>query len=72
VTAIISYAPFWETLKTKGISTYALVEKHRISSETINRLRHGKGISTTKIDDLCKILECKVEDLILYVPDGGN
>ena len=63
---MISYTPFWNTLKKKGISTYALINKHNISSSTIDRMRKGKGISTLKIDDFCKILDCNVQDIIEY------
>ena len=69
---MISYAPFWETLKTKKITTYALITHHNISSATINRMKQGGGISTMKIDDLCRILDCRVEDIILYTPDENE
>ena len=67
--ALISFDPFWETLKRKEISTYVLIKKYNISSATIDRMKKGNGISTMKIDDLCKILECNVEDIIRYLPD---
>lgn len=66
---MITYTPFWKTLKEKGESTYTLIEKYGISSATIDRLRNGKGISTAKINDLCKILNCTVSDIIKYEPD---
>lgn len=67
---MISYEPFWETLKKKGVSTYALITKHGISSATIDRIKKGGGISTMKIDDLCSILDCKVEEIIKYVKEN--
>lgn len=66
---MISYAPFWETLKKRGITTYALINKFNISSATIDRMKKGNGISTMKINDFCRILECKVDDIIVYVED---
>lgn len=66
---MISYEPFWRTLKIKGISTYALINRYNISSATINRMKKGGGISTMKIDDFCRILDCGTEDIICYVPD---
>lgn len=68
---MITYEPFWNTLKEKGISTYALINKYNISSATIDRMKKGHGISTMKIDDFCKILECEVEDIIRYIPDSN-
>ena len=67
---MISYRPFWETLKNSGETTYTLINNYNISSSTIDRLRKGYGISTAKIDDLCKILHCKVENIIEYVQDN--
>ncbi len=69
---LISYSPFWKTLKERGISTYALITKHDISSATIDRMKKGGGISTMKIDDFCRILNCRVEDIIEYLPDNEN
>ncbi|MBO5020692.1 MAG: helix-turn-helix transcriptional regulator [Clostridia bacterium] len=64
---MISYEPFWKTLKTKNISTYKLINEYNISSATIDRMKKGNGISTMKIDDFCRILGCKVSDIIEYV-----
>ena len=69
VMIMIVYTPLWETMKEKGITTYTLINKYNISSSTIHRLRHNQGITTQLIDDLCKILDCKVEDIILYKPE---
>ena len=66
---MISYAPFCKTLKDRRQSTYTLINKYGISSSTVDRLRNGKGISTAKVDDLCKILDCRVEDIIEYVKE---
>ncbi|MBQ3046259.1 MAG: helix-turn-helix domain-containing protein [Clostridia bacterium] len=66
---MIIYDPFWETLKNSNESTYTLINKHGISSATIDRIRKGNGITTQKLDDLCKILHCRVEDIIEYVDD---
>ena len=66
---MIKYTPFWETLKKSNESTYTLINKHNISSATIDRLRKNQGISTVKIDDLCRILKCDVENIIVYAKD---
>jgi len=49
-----------------------LREKHNVSSETINRLKHDKAITTTKLDDLCKILNCEVQDIIRYKKEDSD
>lgn len=66
---MIVYDRFWITMKNSGESTYTLINKYQVSSSTIDRIRKGKGITTTKLDDFCKIFHCRVEDLIEYVED---
>ena len=66
---MIVYTPLWETMKEKGVTTYMLINKYNISSSTIHRLRHNLGVTTQLIDDLCKILNCKVEDIVLFKYD---
>ena len=66
---MISYAPFYETLKEKNVSTYKLIHQYGVSRSLLDRLRHDKPISTVTLNDLCKILSCKVEDIIVFVPD---
>ncbi len=64
---MIVYDPFWKTLEEKNISTYVLINKYKMSSSTINRLRHNQPVSTTTLDDLCKFLDCNISDIIKYV-----
>ena len=66
---MISYEPFYATLKEKGISTYKLINQYGISRGLLDRLRHNKPISTVTLNDLCTILDCRVEDILRYVPD---
>ncbi len=65
---MISYKPFWDTLRSSGESTYTLIKNYRVSSSTIDKLRKNKPLNTTTINDLCRILDCKVEDVMLYIP----
>lgn len=65
---MICYQPFWETLRKSGESTYTLTKNHRISSSTLDKLRKNRPLNTTTINDLCRILGCRVEDIMMYVP----
>ncbi|MBE6825018.1 MAG: helix-turn-helix transcriptional regulator [Ruminococcaceae bacterium] len=69
---MISYEPFWQTLKDKKITTYTLINKYNISSATIDRMKKGNGISTMKIDDFCRILHCNVSDIIKFVEEKAE
>lgn len=69
---MIDYDPFWTTLKGSKETTYTLINKHRISSATIDKLRKNKPITTTTINDLCRILDCKIQDVAQYVPSEDD
>lgn len=66
---MISYKPFYETLKRKNISTYKLINTYGVSRSLIDRLKHNKPISTLTLNDLCAFLDCKVEDILEYIKD---
>lgn len=66
---MISYAPFYKTIKEKNISTYKLVNQYGISRSLLDRLKHNKPLSTVTINDLCSILKCRIEDIAVYVED---
>ncbi len=63
---MITYKPFYETLKQKNVSTYKLINTYGISRSLLDRLKHNKPISTVTLNDLCEILECQVQDIVLY------
>ncbi len=69
---MISYEVFWNTLKRSNESTYSLIKNHHISSSTIDKLRKNKPLNTTTINDLCRILSCRVEDIMEYVPSDSD
>ena len=69
---MISYEPFYKTLKEKNMSTYRLITDYNISRSLLDRLKHNKPITTVTIDDLCTILQCKVEDILVYLPDENK
>ena len=69
---MIIYSPLWQTMKDKGITSYALIYKHNISNGTLYRMRKGRAISTVVINDLCKAMKCTPNDIMLYVSDEEN
>lgn len=69
---MISYAPFWRTLRSSTESTYTLIKNHRISGSTIDKLRNNKPINTTTINDLCRILNCSVDQILEYIPHESD
>ena len=65
---MISYKPFWETLENSNENWYTLTNKHNLSHSTLHRLKHNKDVSTKTLNDLCRILNCNIQDIVTYVP----
>ncbi len=65
---MISYAPLFRTMKKKNISSYRL-EKMGFSRATYYSIQKGNSISTNTVNQLCRLLDCGVSDIIEYLDD---
>lgn len=66
---MIVYDRLWQTMKEKGVSQYKLMKEHGFSSGQLDRIRKGENINVYTLDTLCRILDCRVEDIIEYKKD---
>lgn len=69
VVRMIKYDRLWATLKEKNISQNKLMRDYGVDNAQLHRLRKNMVIKTTTIDNLCRILGCRVEDIMEYIPD---
>ena len=69
---MIDYSPFWKTLENSNENWYTLTNKHHMSISTLHRLIHNKDISTKTLNDLCRILNCNIQDIIQYIPSDTD
>ena len=69
---MINYAPFWNTLKRKGISQYWLISNHDLSSATLDSLRKNKDITLNTLHHICWMLDCDISDAVEFVPENGT
>lgn len=66
---MIVYNRLWETMKKRGISQYKLIKDYKISSGQLDRLRKNDNVSTFTLNQLCKILNCTLDEIAGYVED---
>ena len=66
---MISYDRVWKTMREKGVSQYALIKKHGVSPSQITRLKRNESVSTHTIEMFCRILDCRVEDIMEYIKE---
>ena len=74
---MISYDRLWKTMEQKGMTQYALIKQYHISPAQITRLKRNESVSTHTVEVFCRILRCRVEDIMEYVeeetvPSSGN
>lgn len=69
VVALIRYDPLWRTMQKKQISQYRLIKDYGIDKAQLQRLRQNMVVKTVILNTLCSILDCRIEDIIEYVPD---
>ncbi len=67
---MISYERLWSTMKEKGESQYTLIKKHKVSPAQITRMKRNESVSTHTIEMFCRILDCRVEDVMEYIKDA--
>ena len=68
VSVLISYEPLFQTMKAKGISSYRL-SKMGFPSSNYYAMKRGENISTHTLNNLCKLLQCRIEDIVEYIED---
>ena len=65
---MISYEPLFRTMKEKNITSYRLM-KLGFPRSTYYAIKHGENISSHTVNQLCKILQCNVCDVMEYVEE---
>ena len=68
---MIKYDPLWRTLKEKGISQYQLIKDYGIDKAQLQRLRQNLVVKTLILNRLGQILNCRIEEIMEYVPDDN-
>ena len=65
---MISYEPLFKTMEKMGITSYRL-GKMGFPLSNYYAIKHGENISTHTLNQLCKLLQCRVEDVIEYIDE---
>lgn len=66
---MIVFDRLWETMKKRGISQYKLIQEYKVSNGQLDRLRKNGNVSTYTLNQLCKILHCRLDEISEYVED---
>jgi DNA-binding Xre family transcriptional regulator len=67
----ISYNKLWKLLIDKGMNKSELKRVTGISTTSIAKLGKGENVTTDVLLKICRVFDCKVEDIMETI-DGGN
>ena len=66
VFSMISYEPLFKTMKERGITSYRL-GKMGFPLSNYYAIKRGENVSTHTVDQLCKLLQCRIEEVLEYI-----
>lgn len=67
---MISYKPFFDTLKARGISQYQLETKYKVSKGTLDSLRNDRNVNLLTIDYLCNLLDLEPHEIFEIIKEN--
>lgn len=65
----VSYMKLWHLLLDRGMKKVDLERISGISHYTTKRMTKNQNIPTDDLGRICLALNCKVEDIIDFIPD---
>ena len=65
----ISYKKLFHKLIDQNMTAAELQKKAGYSANISTRLRNNTYISLESIEKICRVLDCKVDDIVEFIPD---
>ena len=65
----VSYKKLFHLLVDRDMSAVQLQQQAGYSANITTRLRKNIYISLESVEKICKALDCKVDDIVEFVPD---
>ena len=65
---MISCEPLFRTMKEKGVISYRL-GKPGFPLSNFYAMKHGGNVSTHTINQFCRLLQCRVQDVMEYIDE---
>ena len=66
----VSYKRPWKLLIDKGMKKRDLKEAANLSPALMSSLNQDKSVTVNTLSRICRVLDCRIEDIMEFVPDG--
>ncbi|MCI1264012.1 MAG: helix-turn-helix transcriptional regulator [Saccharofermentans sp.] len=68
----VSYKKLFHMMIEKEMTNAELQQKAGFSANIITRLKRNGYISLESIENICRVMECGVDDILEFVPDEND
>lgn len=69
---MFSYTPLQLLLVKKGMTKTQLRQSAGFGTATLAKISKNEYISMKNLDDICKVLNCRIDEVIEYIPDASD
>lgn len=66
---MLIYKNVLKKLKDAGYNTIRIRNEKLLPSSTVTRLNKNEAVSTKTLEKLCELLNCRIEDIVEYIPE---
>ncbi len=68
----VSYKKLFHMLIDKNMSIVELQRQAGYSANISTRLRNNSYISLETVEKICRVLNCRIDEIIEFIPDFAN
>ena len=68
----VSYKKLFHMMIEKDMTNADLQKRAGFSANIITRLKRGGYISLESVENICRVMDCGVDDILEFVPESDN
>lgn len=68
----MNYNRLWKTLIDRNMMKKDLIQMAGISTNAMAKMGKNGDVSTQVLQKICATLDCKIEDIVEFIPDESN
>ncbi|NLV49520.1 MAG: helix-turn-helix transcriptional regulator [Clostridiales bacterium] len=65
----VSYKRLWKLLIDKNMKKRDLKEAAKLSPSLMSSLKQDKSVTVNTLSRICEVLDCRIEDIMEFVPE---
>lgn len=69
---VVSYKKLFHMLIDRNMTAAELQKEAGYSANISTRMRRDEYVSLDSIEKVCRVLNCKVDDIVEFVPEGNS